>query len=155
MPVKHTPSPELANVKALVDGLQGAETRVGWFEGSKYADGTSVAYVASIQEFGYPEGGIPPRLGLRSTISEKQGEWAKNMATGARRVLKGQMTPFQALDAVGLVAAGDMRAAISEVTSPPLKPSTLAARRRRGNSNTKPLSDLRILQPTLNHVTKA
>lgn len=157
MPVKRVPSPELANVKALVEGLAGVETKVGWFEGNKYptksGEAVSVAYVAAVQEFGYPEGGIPSRSYFRTTISERQAEWSKIIAAGARKAIAGKATPFQALDTVGQIAAGDVRKAIAQLTTPALAPATIAARKRRGNSNTKPLSDTRVMMETLTHVT--
>lgn len=134
--------------------LSGVSCKVGWFESSKYADGTPVAYVAAIQELGYAAGGIPPRPTMRPTAAAEQGTWGKIIADGARKVVAGTFTPFDALDRVGLVAAGDIRKAISQVTAPALAPSTLAARRAAGNNSTKPLVDERILINTLTHQTE-
>jgi len=47
---------DLTRVMAKIDGLskdlKAREARVGWFPGAKYEDGTSVAYIATVQEFG-------------------------------------------------------------------------------------------------------
>lgn len=152
--VKHTPSPEAARFAVALKELNGLQTKVGWFESAKYPDGTPVAYVAAIQEFGYPEGGIPPRPFFRPTIEAKQAEWAAAVAVMAKRIAAGRMTAFQAIDALGGAAAGDVRKTISEVVAPELDKRTIAARKRRGNNSEKPLVDTRILLPTLTHVTE-
>lgn len=147
-------SPEGARFAVLAKELEGVETKVGWFETNKYPDGTPVAYVASIQEFGYAEGGIPPRPFFRPTIVAQSNAWANGIGQAARRVIAGSMTPFQAMDALGLAAAGDVRKAIADLTSPTLSKRTLAARKKRGNNSTKPLVDTRVLMPTLTHQTE-
>ena len=38
-------------LEAALKDLDGIQTKVGYFEGSKYGDGTPVAYVASIHLF--------------------------------------------------------------------------------------------------------
>ncbi|MDL2105264.1 hypothetical protein QQJ69_19235, partial [Proteus mirabilis] len=58
---------KLAQLKAVYYELARKRLSVGFFEHSKYPDGTPIAYVASIQELGYPAGGIPPRPFLRPT----------------------------------------------------------------------------------------
>lgn len=122
---------------------------VGHFAKNQYPDGTPVAYAATIQEFGYPEGNIPPRSFHRTTIAEKKKEWGTIMAKQGAMIVKGKMTIETALTQIGLLAAGQMREKIAEITEPPLKDSTKAARRRRGNGSEKPLVDTRVLMPTL------
>lgn len=152
--VKHVPSPEGARFALAIKELAHLQTKVGWFESNKYPDGTPVAYVASIQEFGYAAGNIPPRAFFRPTIDAQQGAWRELIGKAVRGIPKGTRTAFQCMDLLGLQAAGDVRKAISEITTPALKQSTLAARKRRGNSSTKPLVDTRVLLPTLTHVTE-
>lgn len=48
---------KLAQLKAVYDELAKKQLKVGFFAHSKYPDGTPVAYVAAIQELGYPAGG--------------------------------------------------------------------------------------------------
>lgn len=48
-----------ARLKAVYDELNKKQLKIGFFEHSKYPDGTPIAYVAAIQELGY--GPIPPR----------------------------------------------------------------------------------------------
>ena len=70
MPTKRVPSPVRERITLAAKELDGKELKVGWFASSKYENGTPAAYVAAIHEFGYPEGNIPPRLGMRGTIQE-------------------------------------------------------------------------------------
>ena len=48
--------------------------RVGFFSTAKYDDGTSVANVAGIQEFGAPAVGIPERPFFRQSIAIMEDE---------------------------------------------------------------------------------
>lgn len=173
----HKPNAELARVELQLAELDGLRTRVGWFETNKYPDGTPVAYVASIQEHGY--GPIPPRPYFRPTIAAQSAAWRDLITRASKGVVTGKRTAFQAMDLLGLQAAGDVRKTISEITSPPLSLLTLQARKRRKEGgkvtgktlgelagkgrdkgppdvsgvSTKPLVDTRILLPTLTHIT--
>lgn len=141
MEVRRT-SNEAAIRKMLAD-LEKKEVRVGFFENSKYPDGTPIAYVAAIQEFGY--GPIPPRPFMRPAEEANKGKWVKGISSGVRAVIAGQVTLDHALEQVGMVAAGDVRKAIKAVTAPPLAESTVRARqsRKKGKKavSRKPLVD--------------
>ena len=66
------------NIKQLLvtlNSLDRINLKVGWFEGAKYEDGTPVAYVAAIQEYGFVN--IPPRSFMRTTVQEKKEAWKK------------------------------------------------------------------------------
>jgi len=139
-------------LKNLAKRLESSEAQVGFFESARYPDGTPVAYVAAIQEYGYPEGGIPPRSFMRSTIDERAKPWSKVVANGAKSVIQGNKEIADIMETIGLIASGDMRKKISKITQPPLKESTIKNRRRKGNNSVKPLVDERILLPSLTHV---
>lgn len=132
-----------AVIKKMLAELENKEIRVGFFENSKYPDGTPIAYVAAIQEFGY--GPIPPRPFMRPAEEANKGKWLKGIAAGVRGVIAGQVTLDHALEQVGMVAAGDVRKAIKSVTAPPLAESTVRARQRRKKGkkavSRKPLVD--------------
>lgn len=147
-------------VLARVQGLAGVAGKVGFFESAKYPDGTPVAYVASIHEFGYAEGNIPPRSFMRPTIAEHSKEWAKQFGGGAKRVAEGTMTPSQVMDAVGLAAAGEVAKTIAGIKEPPLQESTIEARKHRyadkkttGNLS-KPLVDTAVMVNSITSVTE-
>lgn len=132
--------------------------KVGWFSTSHYPDGTPVAYVAAIQEYGYKS--IPPRLGMRATADQKRDEWSKIAESGAKAILAGTTSPQSVMELLGLKAAGDMRKHISTVTSPPLMPSTIRQRlskksnKKAVGSLTKPLVDTGILLGTLTNTVE-
>lgn len=42
----------MAKIDAIGEGFANREAKIGWFPGARYEDGTPVAYVAAIQEFG-------------------------------------------------------------------------------------------------------
>lgn len=130
-------------VKTIYDQLARKEVRVGFFEHSKYPDGTPIAYVASIQEFGY--GPIPPRPFMRPSEEQNKTKWLAGIAQGAKSAINGAITIDHALEQIGMVAAADIKKAIKAVTTPPLAGSTIRARARRkksgGNVSAKPLVD--------------
>lgn len=160
--------------------LSGVETRVGWFPSAKYDDGTQVAAVAAIQEYG--AGPIPPRPFFRTTIAEQKAAWAKNAADGAKAVLAGKLTAFQVMDGLGELAQEDVKETINQITSPILSPITLELRAMKhkdpnlhvtgklvgevaakvkqpgyqlaGGTPDKPLIDSRLLITTLTHTTE-
>lgn len=78
---------------------------------------------------------IPPRPFMRPTIAREKNNWKKTMADGARAVLNGNYTATQVMEAVALQAAGNIKETISQVTSPPLKSSTIRARVRQKDKN--------------------
>ncbi|MBP3933132.1 MAG: hypothetical protein J6D44_04585 [Pseudomonas sp.] len=116
-------------IKKVLEELGRKEIKVGFFESAKYPDGTPIAYVAAIQEFGH--GPIPPRPFMRPAEQQNAAKWQKGIAAGVKSALNGSITIEHALEQVGMVAAGDVRKAIKAVTAPPLADSTISARQRR------------------------
>jgi hypothetical protein len=117
--------------RALSDRAQlfeGSVAKVGIPAGKTYPDGTSIAYIAAIQEFGAPEVNIPPRPFMRLTRAAKAREWAKDMAEGAQAVVQRRISLDGMLDAIGQVAAADIVETIANRVAPPLKPATIEAR---------------------------
>lgn len=122
--------------KTACDELNRLTGKIGWFESAVYPDGTPVAYVATIQEFGSPGQGIPARPFMRSTVAEKEAEWAGLMAKGANAVLQGRISAHEAMDEITQQAAGDIRRTISQLSSPALSNVTVELRRRRRSGET-------------------
>ena len=116
-----------SRLKELVD----KEGKVGWFETAKYEDGTPVAYVASIQEFGSIQQNIPPRSFMRSTAVEEQKKWAETAAAASRQIIAGKENSETAMQKITLQAQGDVSKKIASITAPPLSPITLGARKYR------------------------
>lgn len=126
-----TAGPAAPLLKTIINGFDALRLRVGFFETAQYADGTPVAYVAAIHEFGAPEQGIPPRPFMRPAATANSAEWTEQMAAGARAVARGAISPEGVLEAVGALAAGNISEAISQVVAPPLKEATIEAKARK------------------------
>lgn len=129
-----------ATLERVPEEFNGLVAQVGFPSGKNYPDGTSVAYVATIQEFGAPEVNIPPRPFMRPTVAAKKDSWTKTIAKSIPRVVEGKMSAVDVLDLVGIQASADIQETISKVTSPPLKPATI---QRKGSA--KPLIDTGLM----------
>lgn len=146
------------NLKVILNGLKDKSAKVGWFESAKYEDGTPVAYVATIQEFGAPSQSIPARPFIRPAIKENEKSWSSIAESGARAVLRGVATTGDVMEAIGGKAAADIQNAITQVKTPALKDSTIAARlRKRADGKTvgnltKPLVDSGLMLASVQSV---
>lgn len=130
------------NPKALdalstaLETLKGVTGKVGWFESAVYPDGTPVAYVATIQEFGSPANKIPPRSFMRTTATEQDAAWRDLAGKISAQVLQGKITARQGMELLCLQAEGDIAHKIATITSPPLSKITLGARKYRSQGKT-------------------
>ena len=140
-------TPKLDALKIALKNMGAAKARVGWFDSAKYESGVPVAYVATIQEYGW--GPIPPRPYIRPTVVEKRTAWATTGAKMAKRALTANMPPRAALEAVAEAARGDIAKAISAITEPALAEATLQARRAHNLTSEKPLVASGLLLATL------
>lgn len=131
---------DFAKIKAHLDGISEGfvdkEAKAGWFDSARYPDGTPVAYVATIQEYGAPEVNIPPRPFLAPTIEKRKDAWVKLLSQGVKAVARGGYSADQVLEGVGLQVAGDIQAGIASVTGPALSNVTLLLRKWRREGKT-------------------
>ena len=128
--------------KALGDiarKLGGRKTtlKVGFLSGATYPDGTPVAMIAAIQDFGAPSRGIPPRPFFRNMIKARSKDWPGAL----QLLLMGNGNDAEkALQLLGAGIAGQLRQSIIDTNEPPLAPATIA---RKGFS--KPLIDTSVM----------
>ena len=101
------------------------EVHVGFLEKAKYDDGTPVAMVAAIQEFGAPKAGIPPRPFFRTMIAKNKADWPKLMA---KHIKDNDYNAREALNAIGQDIEGQLRQSIVDTTAPQLSAVTLMLR---------------------------
>lgn len=130
--------------------LESKQVKVGFIDGATYPDGTSVAMVAAVNEYGRPENNQPPRPFFRNAISEKEGEWGDTVTRG----IAAGVPIEQVLEVVGAQIQGDVEESISQLMAPPLSGPTLRARRTRKvlpNKSTKPLVDTRVMIGDVNY----
>lgn len=98
---------------------------VGFLEDATYPDGTSVAMVAAIQEYGAPGVGIPPRPFFRKMVAKHKSEWGPALGRYVRKT-KGDLP--MALAYLGERIAGELRESIISIQDPPLSPVTVMLR---------------------------
>lgn len=119
---------KLAEFRKRLEGI--SMVKVGIPSGSSTEDGTPLALVAAVHEFGSPEVNVPERPFLRNTIKGNQRKYVQLNKRNIIRVLEGRATLQQALGVLGEVAKGDVQTFIAN-NSYTLKPITIA---RKGSS---------------------
>ena len=125
----------------------GGSVKVGFLAGATYPDGTSVATVAAIQDFGAPRAGIPPRPFFRNMVAAKKDEWP---AAIEQNLVATGYDVDATLARVGEGIAGQLRQSIVDTNEPPLKPATV---RRKGFD--KPLVDTGHLLASVDYEVEA
>jgi hypothetical protein len=103
---------------------------VGFLENATYPDGTSVAMVAAIQEFGAPAVGIPPRPFFRNMIAAKSPGWAQSLGNLA---VNNDYDMEKTLGQMGEGLKGQLQQEIIDTNDPPLSPVTVMLRGMRSH----------------------
>lgn len=125
----------IKSLKARV-ALLARKVNVGIPVGKNEPDGTPMALVGAVHEFGSPENGIPERSWLRSGLRINLPFFRSLNKRNLPSVLKGEMQAETALAQLGAVAVGKVQENITKGDFAPLKAQTI---RRKGSS--KPLID--------------
>lgn len=100
----------------------GAVVKIGFLEGATYPDGTSVALVAALNEFGVLSRGQPPRPAFRNMIAEKKNDWPASIE---KLLEANNYDAERVLMLMGEGIAGQLRQSIIDIMEPPLVPSTI------------------------------
>lgn len=113
------------------------------------------AALAYIHDNGAPEVNIPARQFMAPGIAAAEDRITTALKTGARGALLGDKDAADiAFNKAGLIAQSSIRSKINEGVPPPLAPSTLADRRRRGRTGEKPLIDTGQLRNSITYVVR-
>lgn len=120
------------NIKGLTSK---ATLNVGFFESSRYTEGTYVAEVARIQEYGSIK--IPPRPFFRNAIDNNMQKWLDFLGRDLVNTNNAELS----YNRLGEMARGDIVESITQLDTPPNAPKTIA---RKGSSN--PLIDTGFLR---------
>jgi hypothetical protein len=112
-----------AALKAISEKMSGGSLSVGFLEGATYPDGESVAQVAFWNEFGTSR--APARPFMRSTIEDKQGEWATRIAGAAVHY---DYDSAKVLGLMGETMKEDFQSSINGWTNPRNADSTIATK---------------------------
>lgn len=125
----------------IANSLSDKQLKVGFIDGATYPDGTPVAMVAAINEYGNPANNQPPRPFFRNAIAAHETEWSEDIARGLGKGIELE----HVLSVVGEKIAGDVVQSISSLMDPPLSAATIASRKSKGNESTKPLVDTKVM----------
>lgn len=109
-------------------------------------DGTPMAMIGAVHEFGDPPRGVPERSWLRRPVRENKLVYVRLNRINILKVLLGEMTMNQALDLLGQTAVGHVKTFLS-TNDYQLKQSTID---RKGSSQA--LIDEGNLRGSVNHV---
>ena len=113
------------------------------------------AEIGYIQEFGAPAANIPARPHLIPGIEGAEKQIGLQLKKGAQAACEGDRKGvMNALEAAGIVGEMAVKAKITSVIPPPLAPSTLAARKRRGRTGETPLLDTAEYRNSFTHVIR-
>lgn len=97
--------------------------RVGFLEGATYPNGTSVALVAAVQNYG--SRAIPPRPFFSNMIEKQSPRWGEKLGNLLRL---NHYDGRAALNLMGAGIKGQLQQEIHDTNSPPLSPETIAAK---------------------------
>lgn len=113
------------------------------------------AALMKIHEDGAPEVNIPARPVVGPTIKDSKATILAGLELAGDKALTGD-TPgmMKALNALGLTMQNRMRKKITDGPFDPLSERTLAARRAKGRTGTKPLIDTGQLRRALTYVIR-
>ncbi len=113
------------------------------------------ATLAYIHENGAPAANIPARPFMRPGVEDVKDKVATEFKKAAASAVQGNEAEIdKRMNRAGLIVQSSMRARINEGPPPPLKPGTIAARKRRGRTGTKPLIDTGQLRNSINYVIR-
>lgn len=113
------------------------------------------ATLAYIHDNGSPAANIPARPFMQPGIASAKERIVSTLLAGAKANIAGNTEAIEnALHKTGLIAQAQIRSKINEGIAPELAPRTLAARRARGRTGTKPLIDTGQLRNSINYVIR-
>jgi len=133
-----------ARLRSMVNKLQNdPSVNVGFLGGATYPDGTSVGMVATINEFGAPSRGQPPRPFFRNMLAKESPGWPRQVTSLLKST---NYDGRQVMTQMGFMIQGQLVQSIMTLTDPPLAPSTV-----RGKGFAKPLIDTGVMWHSIDH----
>ena len=119
----------------------------------KEGDAINNASLLYIHENGAAEVGIPARPTLKPGIKDASKEIVRRLEMAGKAALDGKPSSVRAqYAAAGQAGASAVKRKINSNVGPPLKPGTLAARRRRGLKRTNTLVDTGQMRNAVTYV---
>lgn len=113
------------------------------------------ATIGYIMENGSPAANIPARPHLKRGIEMAKAKIVDKYRKGAKALFDGKITDAEDVHtAVGFIAEDSIKTLIETGDFTPLAPRTLAARRARGITSEKPLTDTGAYKAAITHVVR-
>lgn len=109
-------------------------------------DGTPMALVAAVHEYGVPEKGIPERSFIRTALQKNLARYKALNRANLAKVVAGKLSVEQALGQLGMMAKADIQDNIRSGTFAPLKQATIDSK-----GSSKPLIDTGNLRQSINY----
>lgn len=118
-----TPKQAVKEIEKLNKVFRGRNSvKVGLPKGTNaYPDGTDTVMVGTVHEFGSPSRGIPARSYLRSTMRDKAKSYKTLFRKLAKKLVDRDITMGKALALLGITVQTDVRAKITDISTPKLK----------------------------------
>ena len=126
--------------------LQDLEVQIGFQGDQKYEDGTSIAQVAAVNEFGASD--IPERPFMRQSFENHEGE-LQAACDAAQRLVSSGGSAEQALQQIGVVAKGLVQ---DEIVNGGFAPNAESTIKKKGSE--QPLIDTGTMRQSVNFVVK-
>jgi phage gpG-like protein len=115
------------NMAALSKKVKSASSaRIGFIDGATYPDGTSVAEVAAINNFGAPGAGIPARPFFSDLVKQNSAEWAGKLV----KLFQKTGDIKTSLDLLAVEIEGELRESIIKMNFPANSPVTNLLKQR-------------------------
>ena len=115
--------------------------KAGWFENSKYSNGSPIGGIAAVQNYGavinQSHGDnswtiiIPATHFWENCREENKVKWRQKFKEAWTSIFLGNINPDKAMNQIAMMIEGDIAKAISAVDSPPLADSTIKRRKSR------------------------
>lgn len=122
------------------------EIQVGFQGDQKYEDGTSIAQVAAVNEFGASD--IPERPFMRQSFENHEGE-LQAACDAAQRLVSSGGSAEQALQQIGVIAKGLVQ---DEIVNGGFAPNAESTIKKKGSE--QPLIDTGTMRQSVNFVVK-
>jgi hypothetical protein len=148
--VRSSGSDKLNRKLAELKRVNKANVKVGFFDKATYSDGTSVAYVAYLNEYG---GHNPPRPFMKRTVKNNSNKWVKGIKASLKQSGLTADGISLAFHRAGLVAVGDVKRTIMDWHPNDPRPNSLStiaikARRGREGKNLQAINPRQVLVDT-------
>lgn len=118
-------------------------------------DAISNAEIGYLMETGSPAQNIPERPHLVPGVEDARDKIERRLKAGAQVALSGKVAEVDAtLTAIGITAENAVKSKITAGPFAPLSPKTIAKRKAKGRTGTKPLIDTGQYRRAITHVVR-